>query len=45
MKPVLIAVAALAAAPAAAQTAVDDPLLKETVTIAAGAAYIPSYVG
>jgi outer membrane scaffolding protein for murein synthesis (MipA/OmpV family) len=45
VKPVLIAVAALAAAPAAAQTAVDDPLLKETVTIAAGAAYIPSYVG
>lgn len=45
MKSVLIAVASLAAAPAAAQTAVDDPLLKEAVTVAAGAAYVPSYVG
>jgi outer membrane scaffolding protein for murein synthesis (MipA/OmpV family) len=45
VKPVLIAVAALAAAPAAAQAAIDDPLLKETVTVAAGAAYVPSYVG
>ena len=32
-----------AAAPGFAQTA--DPLLKETVTIGAGGAYIPSYVG
>jgi len=44
VKPVLIAVAISAAAPAAAQTA-PDPLLKETVTVAAGGAYIPSYVG
>lgn len=46
MKSALVAIASLAAAtPAAAQTAVDDPLLKETVTVAAGAAYVPSYVG
>jgi outer membrane scaffolding protein for murein synthesis (MipA/OmpV family) len=44
VKPFLIVVALLAAAPAAAQTA-PDPFLKETVTIAAGGAYIPSYVG
>jgi outer membrane scaffolding protein for murein synthesis (MipA/OmpV family) len=44
VKPVLIAALSLAAAPAAAQT-VPDPLLKETVTVAAGGAYIPSYVG
>lgn len=44
MKPVLIAVALFAAAPAVGQTA-PDPLLKETVTVAAGGAYIPSYVG
>ena len=44
MKPILIAAFSVAAAPAAAQT-VPDPLLKETVTVAAGGAYIPSYVG
>lgn len=35
--------AAATAAPAAAQS--TDPLLKETVTIGVGGAYIPSYVG
>jgi outer membrane scaffolding protein for murein synthesis (MipA/OmpV family) len=44
VKPILIAALSVAAAPAAAQT-VPDPLLKETVTVAAGGAYIPSYVG
>lgn len=44
MKSVFVAVIPLvAASPAIAQT--DDPLLKETVTVAAGAAYLPSYVG
>lgn len=45
MRPLLfIAALPAAAAPAIAQTA-PDPLLKPTVTIAVGGAYIPSYVG
>lgn len=44
VKPALIAIALLGiSAPALAQEA--DPLLKETITIAAGPSYIPSYVG
>ncbi|MFD1610280.1 MipA/OmpV family protein [Sphingomonas tabacisoli] len=45
MKLISVAVASLAlAAPALAQQA-DDPLAKRTITIAAGAAYLPTYVG
>ena len=44
VKSVTFAMAAFAAAsPALAQQ--TDPLLKETITVAAGGAYIPSYVG
>jgi outer membrane scaffolding protein for murein synthesis (MipA/OmpV family) len=46
VKLIPVAVASLAlAAPALAQDAAPDPLLKRTVTVAAGAGYIPSYVG
>lgn len=45
MKSLLIIALLGAAAPALAQTATDDPLAKRTVTVAVGAAYIPSYVG
>lgn len=45
MKLIPVAVASLLlSAPALAQQA-DDPLAKRTITVAAGAAYIPSYVG
>ena len=43
MKAIIAIAAALAAGPAFAQP--TDPLLKETVSIAGGVAYIPSYVG
>ncbi|MBS0505579.1 MAG: MipA/OmpV family protein [Proteobacteria bacterium] len=45
MKSLLIIALLGAAAPALAQTATNDPLAKRTVTVAVGAAYIPSYVG
>jgi MipA family protein len=43
IKPIVFLLLAAAAGPVLAQT--DDPLTKETITVAAGAGYIPSYVG
>lgn len=45
MKPIVIATASLLLGSPAWAQAPADPLLRETVTIAAGAGYIPSYVG